>query len=164
MDERPGSSASIERIENLSIVSLKVSRTCIDSARDRLQLAMSGSATSDDPQSLWIGPDRWLLVSHSSKPDAIVRTCNESLGEILHNAVDYSDGLAVFRISGSNVRQVLASGSGVDFRTHKFPLDMCCRTRFAHIAVVVVAVTAVQFDIYVDRGYAKYLHDWLADT
>lgn len=24
--------------------------------------------------------------------------------------------------------------------------------------------TALQFDIYVDRSYAKYLHDWLTDT
>ena len=155
---------SIERIENLSIVSLKVSKNSLASARNKLQLASSTSASGSDPRSLWLGPDRWLLVSNSTTPDVIVRNCKETLAEILHNAVDYSAGLVVLRIAGPNAGQLLATGSGLDFRPGKFPIHTCCRTRLAQVAAVVVAEAPEQFDIYVDRSYGSYLSDWLTEA
>lgn len=155
---------SIERIDNLSIVSLKVSRESLESARDRLQLASPLSAAGRDPRSLWLGPDHWLLVGISTTPDSIIKNCEETLADMLHNAVDYSAGLVVLRIAGPNARQLLATGSGIDFRPEKFPHRTCCRTRLARIAAVIVAETPEQFDIYVDRSYGIYLNDWLTDA
>ena len=164
MPDHRNNGVSIERIENLSIVSLKVSNKSLDDARKRLQLASPLSATGSDPRSLWLGPDRWLLVSNSTTPDVIVRNCNETLTEILHNAVDYSAGLAVLRIAGPTAGQILATGSGIDFRPENFPIRACCRTRLAQIAAVIVTETPQQFDIYVDRSYGTYLSDWLTDA
>ena len=164
MAERNDSDISIERIDNLSIVSLKVSRKSLDVAQDKLRLASLLRVAGDDPRSLWLGPDRWLLISNTTTPDSIVKNCQETLVGILHNAVDYSDALAVLRISGSGAGQVLASGSGIDFRSDKFTVGACCRTQLAHIAAVIVAETAGQFDVYVDRSYGTYLNDWLADA
>lgn len=154
MAEHSDRGVSIERIENLSIVSLKIARKFSDSVRGSLQL--------DDSRSLWLGPDRCLLVSPSSTPDDIISCCKATLSGVLHNAVDYSAGLVALRISGANARQLLASGSGVDFRAEKFPPGACCRTRLAQIAAVVVADAADVYDIYVDRSYESYLCDWLA--
>lgn len=162
--ENRNSGVSIERIENLSIVSLKVSGKSLESARDRLQLALPLSAAGGDPRSLWLGPDQWLLVSNSMTPDSIVGNCKETLAEILHNAVDYSAGLVVLRIIGPNAGALLATGSGIDFRPEKFPIRTCCRTRLAQVAAVIVAETPEQFDVYVDRSYATYLIDWLTDA
>ncbi len=158
------SSVSIERIDELSIVSLKVSRKSLESARDKLQLAQPLRVADGDPQSLWLGPDRWLLVSDSMAADAIVRNCEETLAGTLHNAVDNSAGLTVFRISGPGARDLLASGCGIDFRTQHLPAGTCCRTQLAQIAAVIVADTREQFDVYVDRSYASYLSDWLGDA
>lgn len=155
---------SIEPIDKLSIVSLKVSRKSLDIARDILRLAPPLCVAGGDPRSLWLGPDRWLLVSDSMTADAIVRSCGESLPGILHNAVDYSAALTAFRISGPRVRDLLASGCGIDFRAKQFPAGNCCRTRIAQIAAVIVAETHERFDVYVDRSYGTYMNDWLADA
>ncbi len=164
MADQCNNGVNIQRIENQSIVSLKVSRESLESARDRLQLALSLSATGRDPRSLWLGPDQWLLVSNSMTPDSIVKRCKDALAEILHNAVDYSAGLVVLRIVGANAGALLATGSGIDFRPEKFPIRTCCRTRLAQIAAVILAETPLQFDIYVERSYGTYLNDWLTDA
>ena len=164
MAEQHNNSVSIERIETPSIVSLKVSIKSLESARDKLQLALPSRATVGDPRSLWLGPGQWLLVSKSTAPEVIVRNCEEALAGILHNAVDYSAGLAVLRIAGPNARQLLATGSGIDFRPEKFQAQTCCRTRLAQIPAVIVAEEPEQFDIYVDRSYETYLNEWLQEA
>ncbi len=164
MAEQNNSGVGIERIENLSIVSLKVSSKSLESARNSLQLASPASTSNGDPRSLWFGPDRWLLVSDSKSADSMVEECEKSLADVLHNAVDYSAGLAVYRLTGTGARDLLAAGCGLDFRDEKFQVGTCCRTRFAQIAAVIVAEGPEQFDIYVDRSYEKYLSDWLRDS
>ncbi len=164
MAEQNNSGVSIERIDDLSIVSLKVSSKSLDSAIDGLQLAAPLSASGSDPRSLWMGPDRWLIVSSSMSADILVEKCEEALADVLHNAVDNSAGLAVFRLMGAGARDLLAAGCGIDFRDEKFPVGNCCRTRFAQIAAVIAADGPDRFDIYVERSYEKYLGDWLRDS
>ncbi len=164
MAEQHDSSVSIGRIEDLSIVTLKVSSNSIERACDKLQIASPLSASGSDPRSLWFGPDRWLLISSSLSAESMVKKCEEALADVLHNAVDYSAGLAVFRVAGPGARDLLAAGCGVDFRSEKFPLGYCCRTQLARIAAIIVAEGPEQFDIYVDRSYAAYLDDWLNDS
>ena len=161
--EQGNNNVSIDRIGNPSIVSLRVSRKMLDGARDNLQLASPSGTSDGDPRSLWIGPDHWLLVSNSMTPASIVSNCKESFGETLYNALDYSAGLSVLRISGANARELLATGSGLDFRAEEFPIGTCCRTRFAQIAAIVISEGEEQFDIYVDRSYEAYLRAWLMD-
>ncbi len=164
MPEQRDNEATIERIDELSVVSLKVSRKSLDDAQQKMQLAPPLRAAGTELTSLWLGPDRWLLVSESKTADEMIRHCNESLGDVLHNAVDYSAGLAIFRIFGLYAGQILASGSGVDFRPAEFPMGTCCRTRLAQVAAVVVAKGNGQFDVYVDRSYRTYMNDWLGDA
>ncbi len=164
MAEQHNSGVSVERIENLSIVSLRVSSKSLESARERLQLALPVSASGSDPRSLWFGPDRWLLVSGSISADSLVKKCQEALADVLHNAVDNSAGLAVFRVVGPGARDLLASDCGLDFRSEKFPVGYCCRTRLAQIAAIIAAEGPEQFDIYVDRSYEEYLGEWLRDS
>ncbi len=164
MAEQGNNDVSIERIENLSIVSLKVSSKSLESARDRLKLASPVSFSGSDPRSLWFGPDRWLLVSGSMSADSLVKKCQEALADVLHNAVDNSAGLAVFRVTGPGARDLLAADCGLDFRPEKFPVGNCCRTQFAQIAAIIAAEGPEQFDIYVDRSYEEYLGEWLRDS
>ena len=164
MVDRAGNELSVERVDNVSIVLLKVTRTAIDSAREKLQLAMPLEVEGSDPRSLWLGPDRWLLVSDSTSPDTIITSCTRALAGILHNAVDYSAALAAFRLTGPEARQLLATGTGIDLRSGKFPVDSCCRTRLAQIAAVIVAEAPETYNVYVDRSYETYLADWLAES
>lgn len=164
MADRQGNDVSIDRVTGLSIVSLKVARGSLEDARGRLRLAAPLCVAGSDQRSLWLGPDRWLLVSDSLASDVIISSCHQALTGILHNAVDYSAGLAVLRISGRSARQLLATGTGIDLRPVRFPTGSCCRTRLAHIAAVIAAESTDQFDLYVDRSHATYLTDWLAES
>lgn len=164
MADHRDNSVSIERIENLSIVTLKVAGHSIESARDKLQLASPASASGLEPRSLWFGPDRWMLVSSTLSAESMLQKCEQALVDVLHNAVDYSAGLAIFRVTGPGARDLLAAGCGIDFRAEKFPVDSCCRTRLAQIAAIIVAEGPEQFELYVDRSYEVYLDEWLRDS
>jgi len=158
------SGLSIEQFDTLSIVSLKVSRNAIDAARDKYQLAKPSQIAGSDPRSLWLGPDRWLLTSDTLPPAAMIDSCSMALDGILHHAVDYSSGLTLMRIVGPDARQLLETGTGTDLRPASFPVNSCCRTRFAQIAAVIVAAAPDSYDVYVDRSYGAYLAKCLAES
>lgn len=154
----------IEMAPDRSLVSLRVSRQAADNAVRRLDLAPPLCTAGEDPQSLWLGPDHWLLVGRGQPASAMIERCATGLSGMLHNAVDQSAAYSVLRIEGRKAREVLASGSGLDFRADRFPRGGCRPTRLAQIAAVIVAAGTDAFELYVDRGYAKYLHDWLEDS
>lgn len=147
-----------------SVVSLRVSRAAAGEAARRLDLAPLLRAAGEDPQSLWLGPDRWLLVGRRQSASAMIERCHTGLVGLLHNAVDQSAAYAVLRIRGRGAREVLASGCGLDFRKKSFPRGGCHPTRLAQVAAIVVAVGTDTFELYVDRAYGKYLLDWLEDS
>ena len=164
MAEQSNKKVSVERVENRVMVELKISRSSTDDAIGRLQLANPLTATKAEPKNLWLGPDQWLLISDMEAPEAIIKNCSDALADVLHNAVDYSSGLAIFRISGAGARELLATGASLDFRQNQFSVGACCRTRFAMISAIIVAEEGDQFDIYVDRSYEAYVEDWLLDS
>ena len=164
MADPNGNDIRVERLVGRSIVSLKVSKNALDRARDKLQLADELKFSGNDLRSLWFGPDRWLLVSGTTPVEAIIESCSRALSGITHNAVDYSSGLAMFRVSGNRAKDILASGTGVDLRPHRFPVGTCCRARLAQIPAIVTAEGADSYDVYVDRNYGTYMAQWLDEA
>ena len=155
---------SVETIGAVNVVSLKVARRAGTDAQRRLALAEPLRATAGDPRSCWIGPDHWLLMSRQTSAPDMIAHCERGLSGILHNAVDYSAGLAGFRLAGGGVRDILAGGTAVDLRPVKFPVGSFTRTRFAQIPAHIIAVETDSYEIWVDRGDAHWLEVWLADT
>lgn len=154
----------IERIERRAIVSLTVSRASIDEARRRLMLAAPLRTAGSDPASVWLAPNRWLLLSDERTADSLIAHCESALDELVHCAVDQSAAHAIFRLVGAGVRDLLARGCGVDIRPTRFRVDACCRTRLAQIAAVLVACEGKGFECYVERSLADYLEAWLQDS
>ena len=154
----------IAKAPDRSLVSLRVSRQAAVDARQRLDLAPPSCATGEDPRSLWLGPDHWWLVGRPQTAAAMIEQCDTTLAGLLHNAVDQSAAYAALRMEGRGARDVLASGAGLDFRESSFPQGACRPTRLAQIAAVIVAAGTDEFELYVDRGYEKYLCDWLEDS
>ena len=154
----------IEPAADRALVSLRVARGAAADAVHRLHLAPPLSAVGQDPQSLWLGPDHWLLASRRQPASAMIERCEAELADVLHNAVDQSAAFSVLRVAGEAVRDVLAAGAALDFRESCFPRGGCRPTRFAQVAVAIVATGTDEFELYVDRGYGKYLRDWLEDT
>lgn len=154
----------IGKATDRSLVSLRVSRAASGEAAKRLDLAPPLCSAGEEPQSLWLGPDHWLLVGRQLPAAALIERCRSGLAGLLHNAVDQSAAHTVWRIEGPAAGEVLASGAALDFRQRHFPLHGCRPTRLAQVPAVVVAVAADAFELYVDRGYGQYLRDWLEDS
>lgn len=114
-----------------------------------------------EPAALWVGPEQWLIVSASRPAEAVLADLAARLGGILHHASDASDALALISVEGSAARNLLAMLSGIDYDATRFPPGRCVRTRMAKVAVLVRAVGADRFELYVDRSVADYLAGWL---
>ena len=155
---------TIESVENTAIVSLRLGKTAVDAAAERLSLALPLRTDGGDPQSIWIGPDQWLLVSRSQSACSLIDTCRDALTDQLFIAADQSAALVPLRIAGDGARHLLASGCGIDVRTSRLKPGECRRTRLAQVPAVIVVSGDDQFDVYVERGYAEYLRRWFGVT
>lgn len=154
----------IEWIDDRTVVSLTVTRASADDARQRLSLAAPLESFGGAPASLWLAPGTWLLVDDRAGAEEIVARCNEALQGQLFHAIDVSAAYSIVRLWGQSVRELLAAGCGIDVRPGKFAPGMCCRTRLAQVAAVLVAGESNDIDCYVDRSYVAYLDAWLRDT
>ena len=114
-----------------------------------------------DPTALWVGPEQWLLVSTTQPAEAILAEFAARLEGVLHHATEASDALTLIVIEGRAARGLLAMHSGLDLGQPPMGVGRCARTRMAKVAVLVHAVEAQRFDLYVDRSVVHYLLQWL---
>lgn len=149
-------------IDGRSIVSLRVARSSAGEAVRRMRLAAPLTREPSDPVSLWIGPDRWLLMSDKHGAAGIIAKCRSQLEGMIFNAVDCSDAFEVIQFDGESARELLSGGCGLDFRTSAFSEGTCQRTRFARIEATVIAVGGSRFEIVFDATYGSYLRSWIA--
>ena len=154
----------LSAVAGRSIVMLKTALKRSDGASEKLGLPEAGRFAGSDPKVLWIGPDCWLFCSDTKSADELIHSCESSLSGEQFTALDYSSAFAVFSISGSSLREVLASGTGIDLRIGMFRSGDCVRCRLAGVAAIVVADTNDQFTVLVDRSYEQYFSQWINDT
>jgi sarcosine oxidase subunit gamma len=76
---------------------------------------------------------------------------------------DVSHGRVVLRLEGEAAR-LLASAVALDLHPSVFPPGRVAPTVIHHIDVLVHRLTATRFDLWVLRGFAESLLDWLLDA
>ncbi len=154
----------METIKHRSLVSLRVARNRANEAATLLQLANPLSKHGTDPASVWLGPAHWLLMSESQSANEIISFCGRRLEGITHNATDASDAYDILNLRGPSVRDLLASGCGLDFRKQSFVQGSCQRTRLARIQVTICLCEEDQFELLLDHSHGTYLRSWLTDS
>jgi sarcosine oxidase subunit gamma len=102
---------------------------------------------------LGTGPGRWLFLG------ATFGQLADLSG--LASFSDHSDGYAVFKIWGPNVREVLAKGVPIDLHPAVFT-DNVAVTVIAHVGAIVWQSAPDCFSIAVFRSYAGSFWHWLA--
>ncbi len=144
------------------LVRLRVplNRAADAAARARLPLEPL-TVGEGDPTALWVGPEQWLLTSMSRPAEDILAELAVQLEGVLHHATDASDALALITVEGRAARGLLAMCSSLDLGQPPLGVGRCARTRMAKVAVLVHAVEAHRFDLYVDRSVGHYLMQWL---
>ena len=164
MVEQSTKAVAIEMIEDRAIIMLKVALDAREEAAKRLVLAGPLQASGGEPQSLWCGPDSWFLMSRKYSGSVLIEDCKRELDGILHNAVDYTAALICISLSGPGAEELLASGSGVDFRFERLPSGSCCRTQLAQIVATIVVTGKDRFEVFVESNFKRYVLDWINDS
>jgi len=120
--------------------------------------------------SLWLGPNEWLLVSNNEIPK---ETNTYELEQVLFDNIsktnlgaitNVSDHFTIFKLSGSNIFEVLSKGCPFNFSSEDFGDNKVVQTILNHVDVTIHRRTENDVDLYVRRSFAGYLWDWLKDS
>ena len=120
------------------------------------------STVHDDIRTLGIGPQRWLVVAPESKevPVRIIGRISADVAAI----TDVSHGRTVVRVSGRNVRRMLAKMCIVDLDARAFGPCRCAQTLFGQTVVVLDAIAVDVIDVYFNRSFAASAWEMLFDA
>lgn len=107
---------------------------------------------------VWAGPGQWLWIADE----------RQDLAELsaLAAVSDQSDAQAALRLSGANVRDMLAKGCMIDLHPTAFPPGAAAMTSIAHIGVHLWRVDEqpdarnAAFDLLVARSMAGSFWSW----
>ena len=120
--------------------------------------------------SLWLGPNEWLLVSNNPMPK---ETNIYELEQVLFDNIsktnlgaitNVTDHFTIFKLSGSNIFEVLSKGCPFDFSSDDFGDNKVVQTILNHVDVTIHRRSENDVDLYVRRSFAGYLWNWLKDS
>jgi sarcosine oxidase subunit gamma len=119
-------------------------------------------ATNDDLALLWTAPGRWLIVpeTRADLADTLTAAIDLDIGTVS----DLGQARCVLRLSGPMAPSVLAKGLPIDLHLRAFPVDGVVQGSLHHMGILVHRVAADAFDLYVFRGFAVSLLEWLTDA
>ncbi|MFM8944106.1 MAG: sarcosine oxidase subunit gamma [Actinomycetota bacterium] len=86
-------------------------------------------------EALWLGPDEWLVTGPAGTADAIVADLATAYAGSFVSIVDVSANRAVFELTGTAVRDVLAMGCTLDVHPTRWRDGDCAQTLVGRVAV-----------------------------
>ncbi|WP_104668532.1 sarcosine oxidase subunit gamma [Ensifer adhaerens] len=125
---------------------------------DREEAVRRAIASQPDLSMRFAAPGEWLVVSEVEAPSGLVRRLEELCDGGAY-VVDQSDGRVVFRITGPNVRSILAKGIGLDLHPATFTLGGSANVLCGHVPVNLARTDEDTFELIVPRSYAESLFD-----
>ena len=128
------------------------------------------SSTKEKITCMWLGPNEWLLVSN----DTVTKESNDyELEQILFDDIsktnlgsvtNVSDHYTIFKLTGSNIFEVLSKGCPFDFNSEIFGDNKVVQTILNHVDVTIHRITTDEINIYVRRSFSQYLWEWIKDS
>ncbi|WP_426126599.1 sarcosine oxidase subunit gamma [Pararhizobium sp. PWRC1-1] len=118
----------------------------------------AGLAASGDVSVRFAGPGEWLALSQLETPEGLHRNLSLLLAETAY-VFDQSDGRVVFRLSGPNVRRILAKGIATDLYPAAFEIGTSSNALCGHIGVNLARTGENEFELIVMRSFAAALFD-----
>lgn len=120
-----------------------------------------GSATSGDKGLLWMSPDELLVLCAYSDVPGTVSSLTEALSGHHALVANVSDARAVFRVSGGNLREVLAKLAPADLSPEGLPVGEVKRTRMAQVAAAFWLESEDEARVICFRSVADYVFNLL---
>ncbi len=170
-----GTSVELEEIRGVGILRLHSLEPARELARavNALDIGIPlqcNQASGQDPVALCLRPNEWLLISLQHNAASLAEQLKPAIDPALTALLDNSDGLAIFRLSGTGAPWLLSKLSGLDFLAGANGNQHCARTRMGHAAVVVHYhrpgddSSPFVFDLVFDRSIANYLWSLLTES
>ena len=112
-----------------------------------------------------LGPDEWVLVTSIADTSSLVISIREALTGQHASVNDLSGGQIALRLTGPDVRKVLAKGCTLDFHPDEFKVGACAQSGLAKANILVGLLdNHSTFEIIVRRSFAEYLVLWLRQS
>jgi heterotetrameric sarcosine oxidase gamma subunit len=112
----------------------------------------------------WTGPAQWLAIGAGVQGDALVARLRAELSS-LASISDQTDGRAVIRLRGPDVRSLLAKGLPIDLHPRAFAPGRAAVTVLGQVGLYIWQVDAQPtYDLAVPRSYAAYVWRWIVDA
>ncbi len=117
-----------------------------------VELPLTPNTTSSnlqDVKAIWFGPGRWLVRSPATQwgqedvPGCFV--------------TEVSDSRRLFRLSGSGVRDRLATGCPLDLSDGAMPPGTCGMTHFDQLPILLCCNDSDSYELYIERSYCDDL-------
>ena len=109
----------------------------------------------------WMSPDELLILCAHDRAQAMVGELAAALGREHALVVNVSDARAVFAVSGTGAREVLAKLAPVDLSDEAFQPGEIRRTRLAQVPAAFWINQDGRFEIVCFRSVAQYVFDIL---
>ncbi len=90
-----------------------------------------------DHQVFWLGPDEWLIISDASNMQTLREKLETAFSGINAAVNDVSGGQLLLRVTGPQVRDVLAKGCTLDFHSQTLTVGMCAQSGLAKANVLI---------------------------
>ncbi len=119
------------------------------------------SAAAEGMELLAIAPGRFLVRAETA---GLAEHFESALAPSNGAVTDLSHGRAILRLEGKAAASVLAKGVAVDLELGAFPPGRVAQTAIHHIDVTIFRRAEDVFDLWVLRGFAEALAEWLLDA
>lgn len=135
----------------------------VKAIQDKLGLALPANAhettSIGETTALWLGPNRWLILSNEDCRAQIANAIGTDAA-----VIDQSHSRSVVEISGASVSALLSKGCSLDFHQSAFPVGTCKATHFAHLSILIQRLDKTVFRLYLPRSFAASGWEWLMDA
>jgi sarcosine oxidase subunit gamma len=123
-----------------------------------------GEVTSSGGHSaLWLGPDEWLVVSHT-EPGELVTDLRTALADGPGSVVDVSANRTTLELSGPAARETLEKGCPADLHPRAFGPGRAVATTLGPVPVLLWQTGATTYRVLPRSSYADYTARWLLDA
>ncbi|WP_372604095.1 sarcosine oxidase subunit gamma [Actibacterium sp.] len=119
---------------------------------------------SGDQGVLWMSPDEVMILLPYADAGAAVTRMQAALAGVHGLVADVSDARAVFRLSGSGTREVLAKLAPVDLSPSAFAPGEVRRTRLAQVPAAFWMLDDQTAELICFRSVANYVFDLLSNA
>lgn len=140
---------------------LKAVKTAATKATGLSMPALNSVVTNETNGLCWMSPDELLVMCPYDEVGPTLAKMKKTLGKSHALAVNVSDARAVFQVSGSYAREVMAKLCPVDLSPDAFKPGMFRRSRMAQVPAAFWMCDEQTFQIICFRSVADYVFELL---